>query len=414
MASPAPTPVAHTPMVFLKAGGAATWSAECVKALADCGLSPDDFGSYNSVVARSRAAQHRLLQDRYSRRPGAPPPGPPTPPVDDHDRFLAQSQSGHLAQNALCQRERGNACENAQPSPTSPQQHPGAYCYSDQHAPCGPHPGEATSRGTTHWGVSGNERSVSTGPGGSTLPVNTPVTPAQVSTVAQGTAQRTAGGATDGDMATGTNGWDRRRRARESAARGASATALGSTGSAAAVSGAAPAGSGGPGPSNASAALAADCIEAFRQAAEKAMRQQVMNDYGPANYPQTLAQLQQRQAAANQAVTDAGAAATAAQAARAANPTPQTRYAEAQARMTLGQARADRSRATQAVASAPCLAQQVPLLQAQVQANGGTVPACSGETPLPPGTPPGTARPRQGPLPPVSSTPTASSLDDGD
>ena len=43
---------AQTPMVLVGAGGTATWSAECEKALVQCGYDPEAFGTYKHVKGK--------------------------------------------------------------------------------------------------------------------------------------------------------------------------------------------------------------------------------------------------------------------------------------------------------------------------------------------------------------------------
>src|SRR5689334_22240329 len=104
----------QTPGVFLLAGGTALFSAACVAALAKCGLSPDDFGSYDHVKGKLRDAKRRVMEHKLAKARKDPNP-PPEPSA--HDRLLAMSEAGHLRQNALFQRERGNSCQNEQPRP---------------------------------------------------------------------------------------------------------------------------------------------------------------------------------------------------------------------------------------------------------------------------------------------------------
>lgn len=189
---------AHVPDTLLKGGGAAFFDAACVAALAKCGYSPEDFGTYSDV--RERIKQKRAecdLHDDFHRDPQGPPPGctgrqredrqraldrhvaengqsPPPEPTPE-DRRMARSQSGHLTQNATQQSLRGDVCSNP-PSCRHTYVPPryrgennvqavagggfrsdfvsggcnGTPGYISEDAPCMPHEGQAARDGTGH------------------------------------------------------------------------------------------------------------------------------------------------------------------------------------------------------------------------------------------------------------------------
>ena len=350
----------QTPGSYLRGGGAGFFSADCVAALAECGLSPDDFGTYDQVKDKLRAAKRRVMEHKLARARGQPNA---VPAPSAHDRLLAQSEAGHLRQNALFQRERGNSCQNEQPRPG----YPGAQGYHHDLAPCGPHPSGTGSNktGTTHWAQGEHEAGVRQGrnPGD---PVGGP----EIRQRSQETSRLTAHGPTDQQLQ-GQNGWAKRRRNQEADARQASADEL-KRANAGKVQGA------GNVPGGvADGKTAEDCIQAYTDLGMQAMRQQVMNDYSEENYGATKARLAQAEA-------DAGRAKTAAEQnfqdalarARAAPPGP-GRWDDVQrAGMARTQARQDFAQAQAANASAHCLRDQV----RQMQQNG--VPAdMSGSVP---------------------------------
>lgn len=133
--------VAHTPISFLKSGGADIFSARCVQALADAGYEPEDFGSYDYVAKRIAAAQRKCERWDEAQEYGEtlPPEDEPT----ERDRWLARCQAGHLGQNACYQTERGNPCSNVLPG------------HDDGLYPCMPMEGSARVPGTEHnlWSI---------------------------------------------------------------------------------------------------------------------------------------------------------------------------------------------------------------------------------------------------------------------
>ncbi len=140
----APTPTPHTPINFLKAGGNAMFSAECIAALAKCNYEPEDFGSYDQVSkridkarAKTSAYDEWVAKGRPATRPkdfdkDYPKRGPwPPPAPTDRERWLSTCQAGHLGQNACRQRGRGDPCSNLVDG------------YQDNLAACMPHQGQA-------------------------------------------------------------------------------------------------------------------------------------------------------------------------------------------------------------------------------------------------------------------------------
>jgi len=99
---------AQTPVLFLKAGGSAFFSADCQALLIAAKLNPDWFGSYDKVNkqiqdAKTKCANFdRLTPAAQARVPAARRPTP-------EDRFLADSTAGHLIQDGVYRRSRDGA-----------------------------------------------------------------------------------------------------------------------------------------------------------------------------------------------------------------------------------------------------------------------------------------------------------------
>ena len=353
-------PVGQTPGPWVLAGGAGVFSAACIAALAKAGLEPDDFGSYSHTRDKIRAAKRRVMEAQIAKRNGQPAE------VSAHDKLLAQSNTGHLQQNALFQQTRGDACRNEQPGAGGP----GAPCYDFGGAPCGPHPSGSGKKkvGTTHWAVGANEASVRTDPEGQPRKPGDPVPAGECQDVSKETARLTAKGA-DPESVTG---HDRRRRNSEAEARAASAADVqakqakeakgvdaDSKGGKAAVEG----------------ETAEECIDNFTKLGTEQMRRQVMQDYGdPESLKAKKAQLAAEQKAAEDRVEE--------QEKRREQAVKDKDWDEVQRASQEGAwARQDAKESKAAHDSADCMAAQVPILQAQMAANGGAMPAMSGSVP---------------------------------
>ncbi len=138
--------------MFVKAGGQnPLMLPECQKALAACGYSPDDFGSYNDVL--DRCGQARKKTGGAATTPGDAPPQDPEHNPTAHEAWLATCESGHMAENTRQQQRRGR-------NQTS-------YCplYEWQHAPCMPHSGKAGWRDTQHGAVTATDVATSNAQG---------------------------------------------------------------------------------------------------------------------------------------------------------------------------------------------------------------------------------------------------------
>jgi hypothetical protein len=101
---PGPLPD-QTPVNFVKAGDTGLFfSGPCVKALAEIGLEPTDFGSYSHVRQNIHDAKEKC--EKYDKGEGPPP--------SEREKYLANCASGHLMQDAVAREagERGNDCAN--------------------------------------------------------------------------------------------------------------------------------------------------------------------------------------------------------------------------------------------------------------------------------------------------------------
>lgn len=351
------TKVAQTPGPWLLAGGEGIFSAECVKALAKAGFEPGDFGSYDHVKQRIREAKRRVRDCK----PGAEPGEPGGPSA--HDALLAQSTNGHLQQNALFQRRRGNACQNEPPGKNDDPA--GALCYDLQEAPCAPLPrgSERANRGTSHWASGAGESAVA-----DRIGVGNPVTSRQINNQAKNTIRLAAQGPTRSDVK-GLDADARRRRSEEKEARAASAGEL-------------TAQKGGKVDADQEATKAAvdedsaeKCIESWMKLANEAMRRKVMQDYGSEKaYKATVKDLKAKKKDAQDRLDKAYG-----DIAKARKNGDEAGVKAAAQEMNW--ARQDRAEAEKALESAPCLKDQVGKLQAQMGRNGGAMLGMTGTIP---------------------------------
>ena len=350
------TKVGQTPGPWLLAGGAGIFSADCVKALAKAGFEPGDFGSYDHVKQRIREAKRRVRECKPGAKPGEP--GGPSA----HDALLAQSTNGHLQQNALFQRRRGNACQNEPPGPGGTPA--GALCYDLQEAPCAPLPRgtERANRGTSHWASGAGESAVA-----DRIGVGNPVTNRQINNQAKNTIRLAAQGPTRSDVK-GLDADARRRRSEEKDARAASAGEL-------------TAKKGGKVDADQEGKKAAvdedsaeKCIESWMKLANEAMRRKVMQDYSEENYKKTVKDLKAKKKDAQDRLDKAYE-----DIAKARKNGDEAGVKAAAQEMNW--ARQDRAEAEKALESAPCLKDQVGKLQAQMGQNGGAMPPMTGTIP---------------------------------
>lgn len=264
---------AQTPVVFLLAGGSAFFDAACVAALLKCGLHPDDFGSYDHVKNRIRAAKRKIQDHKEAKKRGE---ADSVPAPDAHDKLLDKSEAGHLMQNAIFQGSRGNNCTNQ----------PGSEGYHSELAPSGPQMGTATKEGSTHCAATQHDATLRDGG----VKPGTALNAEQLSNHSMKSSEITARGAGKDALADKGPG-PKRVRTNELKLRKASAAALDAE----------TAGTVGTPADNTltdeDAQKAAECIDAFTAAAFEAMRNKVMQDYGP-DYATTKERLQQEETAA--------------------------------------------------------------------------------------------------------------------
>jgi hypothetical protein len=145
--SQVPAP-AQTPQLIVEAGGLdMVFSPECQAALLACGIQPNSFDSYKRRAAAEKRARAELQdQAGSSTSQKALDMGGPEKYV------TANSQSGHMAQNALFQGQRDSPCTNVPPNNADPTKATdgGGYGYQMGTAPCTDHFGGSTEAGTTH------------------------------------------------------------------------------------------------------------------------------------------------------------------------------------------------------------------------------------------------------------------------
>ncbi|MCC6877020.1 MAG: hypothetical protein IT378_22130 [Sandaracinaceae bacterium] len=130
-------PAPHVPVNFLKAGGAAFFSARCIALLLEYEYNPDEFGTYDSTAQRLSQARQEVA-DWEARGRTPPHPDPRTMelgrPMSDPDHY----ESGHLMMNTTMQGTRGDPCTNF------------TLGHADNLYPCMPHQGGATDPGSEH------------------------------------------------------------------------------------------------------------------------------------------------------------------------------------------------------------------------------------------------------------------------
>jgi hypothetical protein len=90
----APVPVSHTPVIYVKGGGSAMFSARCRQLLIDAGLDPDAFGSYEQTRDQIQNARTRTEPWDDAVRNNRPTEGLVEP--TDEDRALTGSNASHL------------------------------------------------------------------------------------------------------------------------------------------------------------------------------------------------------------------------------------------------------------------------------------------------------------------------------
>jgi hypothetical protein len=185
----------QTPGTWLSGAAGQLWSPACRAALIECGINPDNFGTYadrekSQSKARKPYREQRIdeaeKQGTRDHEPGCPRQGTGTlgksdtwPPFDGpgmkrclcHESAVAcqemraqnngsvlpwaegNSESGHISQNALYQSVRGDPCSNVRPTAGNA----GGYGYQDDKAFCMDHMGRSSDRGTDHYEITRRE-----------------------------------------------------------------------------------------------------------------------------------------------------------------------------------------------------------------------------------------------------------------
>ena len=139
--SNAPTPLPHTPVSYLSAGGSGFFSKLCQQLLINSKINPEWCGSYNHAASLIQASKKRCNawaamspEERSSN-----PERMPTP----EDRYLARCQSGHLIRDSNFRQRggRGDPCANVVDG------------FYSSRAPCVPMWGHAREEGGVHCAV---------------------------------------------------------------------------------------------------------------------------------------------------------------------------------------------------------------------------------------------------------------------
>ncbi len=229
------------------------FSDKCVEELLKAGYKPEWLGSYNHVSKQIQAAKKKC-QDHDQPVASGSSSKPPEPSADD--RYLASCQSGHLSQNACFQEQgaRGDPCRNTVDG------------HHDAHYPCMPQSGHAQQEGGEHCAATNHERDSA----GAQGRPGQPYPPGQLARDSNDRGKMIA----DTPKLATDNG--RRPIARDSSGgpggRGGGSTSTGGTAGGTGATGRPP-----PDPNKKwtqeiTGETAGDCINAFREAGEAAMR----------------------------------------------------------------------------------------------------------------------------------------------
>jgi hypothetical protein len=262
---------AQTPGLWVKGGGSGQFSDKCKKALKACGVDPDSFGSYSD----RRKAQAKLRKQGKGKDVTADK----MTGQRAQDYLTANSQSGHMAQNAWFQRPGGrdDACMNVPPA-NGKNNAGSSFGYTCAGAPCTDHFGKSNIPGTCHGNVSCKVEhdSFCKGGGGSRAGIGDIEKQVKASSKEHVDANRDTKSAKPADQ----KKIDKLKNAQRATAdhlQGKSTTGK-TTGKAAAAKGKKPNGPSGPGPSQKTKDLAAKCEVARWKAMMAEMRAQAIND----------------------------------------------------------------------------------------------------------------------------------------
>jgi hypothetical protein len=141
MASVQPTQV---PGIWTLSPGDAGYDDACRAALKACGIDPDGFGTYNSRASAIRKAKADCQANGITA-------GNLTP-ANAGTFCTANSESGHMAQNAIFQARgaREDDCGNIPPNPFGSPTAGSSFGYNCGRAPCVDHFGDSNTGGTCH------------------------------------------------------------------------------------------------------------------------------------------------------------------------------------------------------------------------------------------------------------------------
>lgn len=262
---------AQTPVNYLKGGGAAMFSAACIKAMLKCALNPNWFGSYAHVKEKViKPARDKCRAWDQASQPDRNAGKLETPTAED--RYLAKCSSGHLLRDSNYRESggRGNPCKSLVDG------------YETTRAPSTTHWGSADNSNGEHGKVTINENNQSRQQRERNAAKNAPDTyPAGQR--ARDESARVAAYVSDHQRQ-----WRQSEEEWRNQKRGAG-TAQGATGTHAQTTAASDSGANGPAskplptPPDAKAidgdmAKAAACINNWRKKAEKAMKQKCQDD----------------------------------------------------------------------------------------------------------------------------------------
>jgi hypothetical protein len=110
----AATPAPHTPVIYVKGGGSASFSAECQALLIRAGLDPDKFGSYTQVRKQVMEAGIKVDAKKRNDAAGIATPADKEPTAED--RALADSKAAHLIQSAAHRQDGGRRTVKENPN----------------------------------------------------------------------------------------------------------------------------------------------------------------------------------------------------------------------------------------------------------------------------------------------------------
>jgi hypothetical protein len=134
-----------TPGIYTLKPGDEGYDDACAAALMACGVDPAGFGTYSSRL-KAQGQLRKGYGDGHGSAAALKKMGP-------NDFLTANSESGHMCQNACFTKHRHDPCGNYPPTSGSANA-PSAFGYSHDKAPATDHHGKSTVDGTTHGQIS--------------------------------------------------------------------------------------------------------------------------------------------------------------------------------------------------------------------------------------------------------------------